>query len=119
MTNTVIFTNGNTYNDGGTPPNNMGNGGYRENFIPCLTDTVVEVGLAVEAKNDAETAKDGAEIAKNTASAYMITAEEHKNAAAASAANALALYIFQFLVVTLQLILHKAEFQTRYPLNSK
>ena len=50
MTNTVEL-NGKTYTDGSSSDGgvkNLGNGGHRINFIPMLTDTLVEVGKAAD-----------------------------------------------------------------------
>src|SRR5690348_16319688 len=41
MVNSVTL-NGNTYNDGSTPPNNLGDGGHRTYFFPMLQDFLAE-----------------------------------------------------------------------------
>lgn len=40
---TTLTANGNTYNDGIVPPNNMGNGGHRSYLLPMLTDVIVDL----------------------------------------------------------------------------
>jgi hypothetical protein len=40
---TTVILNGNSYNDGSTPPGNMGNGGHADNFMRCLSDMLVEI----------------------------------------------------------------------------
>ena len=55
MTNSVTV-NGNTYNDGNTPPNNMGQGGHRANLLPMLSDAVADLAAKVTASGVSQTA---------------------------------------------------------------
>lgn len=72
MTNSVTL-NGNTYNDGDTPPRHMGNGGHRDNLFPMLSDAVVDLAAKQSAAStSAGTATTQAGIA--TAAAATATA---------------------------------------------
>lgn len=65
MTNTANFPNGNSYNDGVTPPGNLDNGGHVANFIPLVSDTIL---LAAQVTTDAATvAADKAIVAADKA----------------------------------------------------
>jgi hypothetical protein len=51
-----VVANGNTYTDDSSPTTGLANGGYITRFIPCLSDTLVELGLSVTAAGAAFTA---------------------------------------------------------------
>lgn len=77
MTNSVTF-NGNTYNDGDTPPGNMGNGGHRQNLFPMLSDAVIDLEAKRLAAATSET-----NAANSEASALAAQAAAEAAAAAA------------------------------------
>lgn len=80
MTNEVTL-NGNTYNDGATPPRNMANGGHRDNLIPMLSDAVVDLA----AKAALATTNGAAQVAL---AADQVTLAEAAAAAAEAASSA-------------------------------
>lgn len=84
MTN-YVTVNGNTYNDGNTPPGNMGNDGHRENLIPMFSDTIIDVAAKVAAAGGSETAADAS---ADAAAASATAADASADAAAASATAA-------------------------------
>ena len=72
MTNTVTV-NGNTYNDGTTGPNNMGNGGFRSYLLPMLSDAVVDLGAKQTAAQAAATSAAASANLSNNAVAIAYT----------------------------------------------
>ncbi len=104
----TVTLNGNDYNDGNTPPNNMGNGGSRKYLFPMLTDLVAhaaaKVALCEAAVTDAAEqadlattngaaqvalAAEQADLATTNGAAQVVLATAQATAAANSAATAL------------------------------
>lgn len=93
MTNSVTFTNGNTYRDekGNDPTGNyLSDGGFRIHLVPMFADTVQEVALAVTASEASVVAQGLSEAARDTTLGYRDQSEAFKIAAEAASVVAVA-----------------------------